>query len=78
MQETDELNKVVFKIFKQGVWALKILHDLGKKHNDIKPDNILANFALDKDFRKKEKLENFSSETKFVIQFIDFGEGNDM
>lgn len=66
MEESDRIH-IVLSLGKQIIRSLKVLHNLGYVHGDIKPHNILFE---DNDFGL-QTCEASDSSYKFVL--IDFG-----
>ena len=64
-------NKVAFllKLFKECCNALKIIHDLGFVHFDIKLENFLINFRSENDFDIKGFKPNIQIENMMSVVF---------
>ena len=58
LKSREDRVKLAAKMLKQGISAIKVLHDLGYAHGDLKPENICA-----------RKTKN----GKFKFSIIDFG-----
>ncbi|MCL2313306.1 MAG: hypothetical protein FWC41_12685 [Firmicutes bacterium] len=57
----------ILRLGKNALKGLKIIHDAGYSHNDIKPDNL---FVIE---RQSKKLENCNKKMKDILQIADFG-----